>query len=225
MKKLASGLIVILLTCFIVGSFAGDFYVIPVQKKIQNATRVPKTGQTSCSDSSGTPIDCTDTGQDGEYQMGILPAVAPSDRYYTAYGWSGTRFTDNNDGTVTDNLTGLIWLKNAGCFGGGYGTNWANALSDSNNLASGSCGLTDGSAAGDWRLPNFNELRSLIDPGESNPALPDGHPFAGVKNIYWCSTTTESLKNLAWELCMNDNTQTGSQKVNQAYVWPVRSDN
>ena len=29
------------------------------------------------------------------------------------------RFTDNNDGTVTDNLTGLVWLKNANLFGEG----------------------------------------------------------------------------------------------------------
>ena len=31
--------------------------------------------------------------------------------------WPNPRFTDNGNGTVTDNLTGLIWLKNANCFG------------------------------------------------------------------------------------------------------------
>ena len=91
------------------------------------------------------PIDCAGTGQDGEYQAGV--SVDP-------------RFTDNGDGTVTDNLTGLIWLKDADCFGS---RNWTNALSDANTLADGSCGLTDGSVAGDWRLPNVRELQSLID--------------------------------------------------------------
>ena len=98
---------------------------------------VEKTGQTGCWDASGTSETCAGTGQDGELQKGV--------------SWPDPRFTDNGDGTVTDNLTGLIWLKNANCFGQ---RTWANALSDCNNLASGSCGLTDGSSAGDWSLPN-----------------------------------------------------------------------
>ncbi len=95
--------------------FFGDMIAEP---KI--ASRVPKTGQTECWDEWGKPISCTGTGQDGEFQFGILPSVPPSmGRYgaYTVHGWTGTRFTDNVDGTVTDNLTGLVWLKNANCFG------------------------------------------------------------------------------------------------------------
>ena len=57
---------------------------------------------------------------------------------------------------------------------------WQEALDAANTLASGSCGLSDGSMAGDWRLPNVNELRSLIDWGNFSPALPAGHPFSGV---------------------------------------------
>ena len=68
-------------------------------------------------------------GDDGWYQMGV--SAEP-------------RFTDNGDGTVTDNLTGLIWTKAADCFGL---RDWANAVSDVNMLANGSCGLTDGSVA------------------------------------------------------------------------------
>ena len=74
--------------------------------------------------------------------------------------WPDPRFTDNGDGTVTDNLTGLIWLKYANCFGE---TNWHDALDASNNLTNGQCGLSDGSNLGDWRLPNEGELGSLID--------------------------------------------------------------
>ena len=48
--------------------------------------------------------------------------------------WPNPRFTDNSDGTVTDNLTGLIWLKDANCFGD---RTWISALSDANGLASG----------------------------------------------------------------------------------------
>ena len=67
------------------------------------------------------------------------------------------RFSDKGDGTVKDNLTNLIWLKNANCFGG---QTWANALTAANNLhdtgtpsTMDDCGLSDGSLAGDWRSP------------------------------------------------------------------------
>jgi hypothetical protein len=98
------------------------------------------------------------------------------------------RFTAAN-GTVTDNLTGLIWLQNANCFPGmGFGLTWANALNAVNTLASGSCGLSDGGVAGAWRLPNVKELQSLIDSGTSRLALPAGHPFSHVSGDYWSST-------------------------------------
>jgi hypothetical protein len=126
-------------------------------------TPVAQTGQTGCWDFNGTSIECIGTGQDGEYQDG--ESVDP-------------RFTDNGDGTVTDNLTGLIWLQDPTCFGL---RNWTDALSDANTLANGSCGLTDGSIAGDWRLPNVKEFQSLIDFGQHDPALPPGHPFSGVQ--------------------------------------------
>jgi 2',3'-cyclic-nucleotide 2'-phosphodiesterase (5'-nucleotidase family) len=50
----------------------------------------------------------------------------------------------------------------------------AQALIDASNLKSGMAGLTDGSKAGDWRLPNVRELHSLIDFGRGTPALPEG---------------------------------------------------
>ncbi len=101
--------------------------------------------------------------------------------------WPSTRFADNADGTVTDNLTGLVWLKNAGCF---VATLWATALTDANQLASGACGLSDGSQAGDWRLPNIVELESVVDASTSSPAITVGSPFVNVSNgIYWSSTS------------------------------------
>ena len=68
------------------------FYVVPVMKG--NYAPVPKTGQTS----STPPVD------DGGLQKGVA--------------WPTPRFTNNNNGTVTDNLTGLIWMQNASAFDG-----------------------------------------------------------------------------------------------------------
>ena len=137
-----------------------------------------KTGQAECFDTFGNQIACAGTGQDGEYRNGS--AVNP-------------RYRNNFDGTVKDNLTGLLWLQDADCFGQ---QDWATALSDASALADGSCGLTDGSMPGDWRMPNVLELLSLIDHGNENPALPWPHPFLispdggyGPSHSYWTSST------------------------------------
>jgi len=237
MKKLTfiSVLIVVFGTCFSVSAFA-DFYVIPVQKKgcYATSTIVPKTGQTNCyyddGDTTGT-CSCGNTGctegQDGDLQMGHAQAAAtpPSMSFpYTVPNWTGERFTDNNDGTVTDNLTSLVWLKDANS--AGESMSWASALSYCNNLAAGG-GLTDGSSAGDWRLPNVNELHSLDDISQSIPCLPSGHPFTNVQlNYYWSSTTHASLTDIAWNMDMYDGgVYNYYGKASNYYVWPVRSGN
>jgi hypothetical protein len=176
---------------------------------------VPQTGQTS---SYGD-------GDDGAIQAGVQ--------------WPELRFTDNSDGTVTDHLTGLIWLENVNCFDP---STWADALNAANTLCDGGdsptegcdliegedCGLTDGSMAEDWRLPNVRELQTLIDYGNSNPALPPGHPFSGVAWYRcWSSTTYDDFPELAWfvhfydgYVDVNDKNSTSIHSL--GCVWPVR---
>ena len=133
---------------------------------------------------------------------------------------AATRFTDNGNGTVTDSVTGLIWLKNANCLGF---QPWTNALSSANGLASGNCGLTDGSTAGQWRLPNRNELQSLIDYTASSPALPAGHPFVGVQPTdYWSSSTYAPNTSNAWRVGLDAGTVPTYNKNTPSFVWPVR---
>jgi hypothetical protein len=157
---------------------------------------VPKTGQTAS----------YATGDDGDLEKGVA--------------WPTPRFTDNGNGTVTDNLTGLIWLKNANCFGA---RNWTQALSDANTLNSGECGLGDGSSEGDWRLPNVRELQSLIDYGCYSPALPSGHPFTGVQSsLYWSSTTRAYYTSFAWNVDLRVGYVYRNLKTVTFYVWPVR---
>ncbi len=120
--------------------------------------------------------------------------------------WSAAnRFTDNQDGTVTDKLTGLIWLQDVSCLGS---ANWSNALTAVNRLASGQCSLNDDSSAGTWRLPNINELESLIDASTANPALSANHPFQNVSTgIYWSSTSYYGGvggSDKAWTLRLSD---------------------
>jgi len=200
-------------------------------------SRVPKTGQTQCWDAAGNSISCAGTGQDGEYQLGLLPPVPPAvgngiagTDPYTVYGWTGTRFTDNQNGTVTDNVTGLIWLKDSNCFGE---RTWQEALNIASMLQNGLCGLNDGSAAGDWRLPNINELHSLVDPSKHTPALPAGHPFSFSRYwFYWSSTSfnydrfshADLVPDWAWIVGFSDGMVTVADKAwpDPLSVWPVR---
>lgn len=159
-------------------------------------TKLPKTGQTTA----------YATGDDGALQKGVA--------------WPSPRFTDNGNGTVTDNLTGLIWCKNANIWGW---VGWTTALSNCNSLASGTGGLTDGSQAGDWRLPNVRELQSLVDYGRSNPALPSGHPFTGLQsNYYWSSSTYAASTVEEWILNLSDGYVRNGNRALSFYVWPVR---
>jgi hypothetical protein len=158
------------------------------------------------------PAPVAETGQtisygsrdDGELQKGV--------------DWPDQRFTDNLDGTVTDNLTGLIWLKDATHFSS---RGWTPALAACNNLADDGIALTDHSVPGDWRLPNNRELRSLIDFGNSNPALPTGHPFVvPVSGSFWSSTTAMNNTGRAWQI--EDGAMLNDPKSTSNLVWPVR---
>jgi hypothetical protein len=179
---------------------------------------VPKTGQTSAHT----------TGDDGQLQMGVA--------------WPNPRFTDNGDGTVTDNLTGLIWLKNAHC--AQNTTGWSNALlgyiyhlNTTGKMNGFECGDTSngGSHQNDWRLPNVRELQSLVHYGFYNPALPNtagtgqyssGDPFTGVQwcasCYYWSSTTRASNSLQAWGVNILNGEVVIETKTNTWDVWPVR---
>jgi len=177
---------------------------------------LPVTGQTACYDTNGSVISCAGTGQDGDKLKGV---AAPS-----------PRFTDNANGTVTDSLTGLIWLKNTRCF---TSQTWSSALNSANLLANNACGLTDGSTAGQWRLPNRNELMSLVDRSESDPALSVGHPFTSVQSSvqspgYW-SSSSEPVFCGAWVVYLDSGSTGHGEKGCRptafkgfSYVWPVR---
>ena len=169
---------------------------------------VPQTGQTTS----------FVVGDDGDLQAGVP--------------WPTPRFTDRGDGTVRDNLTGLIWLKNANCFGL---VTWAQALTAANTLASGSCGLTDKSVAGDWHVPNIRELHSLLDFEFFFPALSnvngtgrwtEGNAFSGVQGVrpssYWSSTMYGNIPGDAWVVYLVDGFTTADPTYFTNFVWPVR---
>ncbi len=144
------------------------------------------------------------------------------------------RYTDNGDGTVTDNKTGLIWLKNANCFGK---QDWNTAMQSAANIAHGQCDLRDGSRRGMWRLPTKEEWEAMVDKkyvdkeNYSWPAIPnaagtgrwqEGDAFVGVKRWYWSSTSNAFVTTLAWFVALNYGSVVSYDKTFTGYVWPVR---
>ena len=194
-----------------VGNKNNDYETWAVRGVSSGPAPVWRTGQTTCYDTSGTVISCAGTGQDGDLQAGVA--------------WPTPRFTDNGNGTVADNLTGFTWLQDLGCFGD---RSWEEALSDSAALADGTCSLTDGSSAGDWRLPNGREILSTISHERTRPALPTGHPFTNVPphfnyNYFWSSSSWAQIPSWAWYESLADDGQLAfGDKVALRKVWPVR---
>lgn len=116
------------------------------------AAVLPVTGQTTCYDTVGAVLDCPGTGQDGELQRGAARS-----------------FTDNGDGTITDNVTGLTWEKlsdDGSIHDRDAVYSWGDAFASKVNTLN----STNFASHDDWRVPNSFELYSLLHLGAWNPA-------------------------------------------------------
>jgi hypothetical protein len=153
---------------------------------------------------------------------------------------NANRYVNCGNGTVTDTVTGLVWLLEANCFGA---RSYAAANRVAANLKAGRCGLTDGSAPGDWRLPTEAEWAATIaravspfgckagnapsltnDPGtdclQAGPTSFDNVQLS----IYWSSRSLETSPSDAWgaDLLNGDVNSTQLGKTTSRLVWPVR---
>ena len=86
-------------------------------------------------------------------------------------------FTDNNDGTITDNVTGLMWQKSPAIIA----YTWEQALDFAENLTT--------ATYSDWRLPNIKELVSLNSETTNTPSINTTFFPTIASTKYWSSTT------------------------------------
>ena len=137
------------------------------------------------------------------------------------------RFTDNGDGTVRDNTSGLIWLKDAGCvWGGAFGDAWLGT----DSLRSGWCGLSDGSSEGDWRMPTREEWKHFVCPQYNDPAMcnavgtgpwTEGDPFIDVRSEFYWTTESQGPFN-QWAIDLLTGNEISIDSYAHARAWPVR---
>jgi len=94
----------------------------------------------------------------------------------TSYGINN--FVDNSDSTITDNATGLMWMK----YDSKQGMNWQSALAYAQTMNSQSF-----LGHNDWRLPHAKELQSLLDYSRSL----DATNSAAIDPIFNCTAITD----------------------------------
>jgi len=180
--------------------------VWPVRATAQAAPAdLPETGQTTCYDPTGNTantVPCAGTGQDGDLKAGVA--------------WPNPRFSAGTGATaacVTDNLTGLMWVRAPSV----TPATWTAALSSANGLTL--CGFSD------WRLPNVNELESLVNGEVVEPAtFLNTQNFSGVQvDSYWSSSSSAGSAANAWFVSMDDGGVGANLKSGSGWVWPVRA--
>jgi hypothetical protein len=124
---------------------------------------------------------------------------------------AGNIYVDNNDGTVTDVSTGLMWQQT----GPSNEMNWEQALSYCEGLNLG--------GYSDWRLPAKKVLRSLVDFSRIDPAIDTIYfPDTDVMSIYWSSTTNSNMTDYAWGAYFIVGYDSSSDKSHYGFVRAVR---
>lgn len=127
-------------------------------------------------------------------------------------------YVDCGNGTVTDNRTSLVWLKNANCVGGvGVGVDWHVAMefvaglgdiSPYSVVTDSDCGLSDGSSPGEWRLPKVDEFEVMV----ADALGIDGDP--DCKDVNAPSITDDS-----GDSCWAEGLGSSFSSVEDAHYW------
>ncbi|HEO98082.1 MAG TPA: DUF1566 domain-containing protein [Epsilonproteobacteria bacterium] len=119
-------------------------------------------------------------------------------------------FTRNGD-IVTDNTTRLQWQDDTNA--SAITKNWQEAIEYCEALSLG--------GYSDWRLPNLNELKSIVDRSKYDPAIKEGFVNTSSGN-YWSSTTGEYDRGYAWIVNFRNGRVNDNGKGSSSYVRCVR---
>jgi len=177
---------------------------------------IPKTGQQPGLP-SGTPFR---TGDDCSYASPEASDVGYPRGKGNWANYNATRFTTAEpvpgEVVVTDNATGLMWVSNgnsAGCNNGGTKI-WTDAIDFAEGLTF--------AGHSDWRLPNINELVTIVNRGTYNPAIYTTYFSNTQFSNYWSSTTYAVNTDSVWVVYFGNGYLNLFGKSSGVYVRPVR---
>lgn len=180
------------------GNKTQDCFVWPVRGI---SSFLYETGQHFCNNEQGAVTGESDFVEDGGRATGVI--------------WPTNRFLVRDD-VVLDRLTGLEWFRCASL--SDDIASWPEAMGMIREL-----NRAKSSVERQWRMPNVNELESLVDCSQHSPALPADHPFTSVQEVYWSSTTSYFETDWAWALYLVKGALgVGVKKDKNFHVWPVR---
>ena len=131
-------------------------------------------------------------------------------------------FTDNLNGTVTHNLTGLMWKQCAEgqtwngstCINSATPVTWANALLQAKNA--------NFDNHTDWRLPNKKELESILESCGYSPSINQTLFPATPSTCFWSGSSYVPVPANAWYVCFGSGFTNAGNKSNGSYVRLVR---
>jgi len=130
-------------------------------------------------------------------------------------------YTDNNDGTVTDSSTRLMWQK---CTFGlsGHDCNTGTALIYTWQAALAIANINTNNSYTNWRLPNKNELDSLLESACNAPAINTTIFPSTLMSDYWSASPFAGDNTSAWVVNFNDGVVNNTDKSNRRYLRLVR---
>ncbi|MBT0664809.1 DUF1566 domain-containing protein [Geobacter pelophilus] len=131
------------------------------------------------------------------------------------------RFVNNEDGTISDSATGLIWKR---CSEGLSGSTCENGAPEIFTWQEALQSAVNSSFAGknDWRLPNIKELGSIVERQCSMPAINEIVFPATPTMSFWSSSPFAENKNFAWNIYFPYGISDGNDKNYKFFVRLVR---
>ena len=132
------------------------------------------------------------------YALGAAPSDPP--RFTLLFNGAG----------VKDNQTGLIWEQEP------------DRIHDVWGASVERCPTKEVGGQKGWRAPSVDELKTLIDSSQHDPALPAGHPFSNIKSeIYWTATPHPTDDIVAWQVSFFSGEPVTDQKSGTRRLWCV----
>ncbi len=153
-------------------------------------------------------------GKGGEHLQSWSQKIDDADKRFKV-------LEDFNDEAVLDKETQLVWELSPGDIDGDGDVDnadkkpWIRAIIE--------CAMLEVGGRKGWHLPMREQLATLVDTSNSNPALPTLHPFQNVQNnAYWSATSEASAPGAVWIVLFTSGLVTFGPKTDPRFIWCVR---